>query len=375
MEPSITELTISGFRTLKNFNVKGLGRVNLITGRNNTGKSSILEAIRILASRSLITTLTDILRYREEYIDAKESSRQDKPNTAFSVTSLFTSFPELSNSIAPIDIKTGGQRITDLSIELRIGWLASEMKKIKNDIQSDDETQSSYIKDDQKPVLVVKTPNSHFIFSARDNSQNLLDLKHYHRSVIKAEPSILSMFVSAYGGERTANLGALWDGIVLSNNEQDVIKALQIIEPEITAVTMIGGESQPRTAIVRTGNFSRPVPLRSFGDGMNRLFGIILSLVNAKGGFLLIDEFENGMHHTVQLDAWRIIFSLAQSLDVQVFATSHSWDAIESFQKAAEETKEDGALIRLTRKGEDIIPTVFKEKELAIATRAGIEVR
>ena len=64
---------------------------------------------------------------------------------------------------------------------------------------------------------------------------------------------------------------------------------------------------------------------------------IVLSLVNARGGVLLIDEFENGLHYSVQLDAWRMIFNLAQSLNVQVFATTHSWDAVESFQTAAAE--------------------------------------
>ena len=77
----------------------------------------------------------------------------------------------------------------------------------------------------------------------------------------------------------------------------------------------------------------------------------------------------------VQLDVWRAIFRLAKTLDVQVFATSHSWDAIEAFQKAAAETPEQGVLIRLTRKGDNIVSTLFREDELAVATRDGIEVR
>ena len=90
---------------------------------------------------------------------------------------------------------------------------------------------------------------------------------------------------------------------------------------------------------------------------------------------LLIDEFENGMHHTVQLDAWRAVFKLSQRLGIQVFATSHSWDSIEAFRKAAAETPEEGVLARLSRRGEEIIPTVFHEDELAVATRDRIEVR
>jgi hypothetical protein len=197
------------------------------------------------------------------------------------------------------------------------------------------------------------------------------------RGDLPEEPRMPCVFVSPYGGERTANLGPLWDKIALSDREKDVVEALKIIAPDIMAVSMVGGEAQrqTRTAIVRSSGFQRPVPLRSFGDGLNRLFGVVLSLVNAKDGFLLIDEFENGMHHTVQLDVWRGILRLAKLLNVQVFATSHSWDAIEAFQKAAVEDPEVGVLVRLTRKGDNVIPTLFQEKELTVATRDRIEVR
>lgn len=70
-----------------------------------------------------------------------------------------------------------------------------------------------------------------------------------------------------------------------------------------------------------------------------------------------------------------MIFKLAAAFDVQVFATSHSWDTIEAFQKAAAETSGEGVLVRFARKGEDITPTVFGEDELSIATRDRIEVR
>lgn len=183
--------------------------------------------------------------------------------------------------------------------------------------------------------------------------------------------------MSPYGGERTATLGTLWDKIALTDNEKDVVQALRIMVGDVEAVSMVGGEGprQTRTAIVRSGGFKRPVPLRSFGDGLNRLFGIVLSLVNAKEGLLLIDEFENGMHHTIQLDVWRAIFRLSEQLRIQVFATSHSWDAVESFQRAAAEDPAEGLLIRLSRKGDSVIPTLFREDELAVATREHIEVR
>ena len=111
-------------------------------------------------------------------------------------------------------------------------------------------------------------------------------------------------------------------------------------------------------------------------DGMIRALGISLALVNAKDGILLIDEFENGLYYSVQPDLWRLIFQVARRLNVQVFATTHSWDCIKAFQQAAQENaQEEGIVIRLSLKKGAVNVTLFDEEELGIATREQIEVR
>ena len=90
---------------------------------------------------------------------------------------------------------------------------------------------------------------------------------------------------------------------------------------------------------------------------------------------LLIDEFENGLHYTVQLDAWRMVFQLATRLDVQVFATSHSLDTIEAFQKASIESPEEGMYLRLSRWQDGVINLAWGADELASAIDGKIEMR
>jgi len=375
MSPKIETLSIKRFRTLKELSLEGLGRVNLITGRNNTGKSSVLEALRILASDASIAVIHDILRFREENLgDTDDTSRTIEADRNFPWSSLFNGFPEFSPSLLPIEIiASGAKRVMNLTMEAE--WFTEErdeqgMRRIvplQQDFFSDD---------DLIPALVISA----------GEGRRVLPLDYFRRSSYRnrafrpdsiSESRMPCTFVSAYGGERTATLGTLWDNIALSDFETAVTEALRIIDSSIVAVSMVGGEGarSMRTAIVRSTRFSRPVPLRSFGDGLNRLFGIILTLVNTKGGLLLIDEFENGMHHSIQADAWRAIFKLSTELDIQVVATSHSWDAVKAFQTAASESPEDGTLVRLTKRNEEVIPTLFRESELAIATRDHIEVR
>ena len=186
------------------------------------------------------------------------------------------------------------------------------------------------------------------------------------------------VYLDPFSSRSTSQMGALWDAVALTDAEQEIVKALKVISADIQAVSMIGSDerhARPRTAIAKSSRYPSPVPLRTFGDGVNRLFGVILSLCNARNGVLLVDEIENGLHYSVQTEIWRTIFRLANDLNVQVFATSHSWDCVRAFQEAASESPEDGVLVRLSVKDDTIIPTLFTERELEIITRDQVEVR
>ena len=113
------------------------------------------------------------------------------------------------------------------------------------------------------------------------------------------------------------------------------------------------------------------------GDGINRILTIILALVNSDNGFLLIDEFENGLHHTVQEQLWNVIFNLAQKLNVQIFVTTHSEDCISGFENILNSPNNslDGKLIRLDNDNGTIKQVEFNAKELKIATDQNIETR
>lgn len=371
------DLYIKGFRGIKELSIPRLGRVTLITGKNNTGKSSVLEALRLHAENAVAPVIRSILEYREEYIwRANEEERPFEPDGEFHISPLFHGFPQLSEDFGPIVISTRG-RSYPMNLTMQVAWFGGgpDPDEPRRLVTRGDalfgETEGVY-------VLVAET---------EDEEQRIRPLESLLRHVPPLgrrgrlgpaeEARMPSVFVSPYGGERTSALGRLWDGIALTDGEEDVVEALRIIDPHISAVSMIGGEapSRRRIAIVRADNFSRPVALRSFGDGVNRLFAMALSLVNARDGILLIDEFENGLHYSVQLDAWRMIFKLAQRLDVQVFATTHSWDTIEAFQKAAAESPEEGMYLRLSRWRDGTLLLDFEEEELTKATRHKMEIR
>ena len=105
------------------------------------------------------------------------------------------------------------------------------------------------------------------------------------------------------------------------------------------------------------------------------LFGVALALANSRGGFLLIDEAENGIHHSVQKNFWRMVMEAAEANDVQVLATTHSWDCVRGFSQAANELDAEGRLVRIERDGGKAKAIEYSEVDLGIIAEQGKEVR
>lgn len=183
--------------------------------------------------------------------------------------------------------------------------------------------------------------------------------------------------VSSKGEQQTA-LDKLWSSVSMSENEEFVIRALQIIEPRIKRFNILTldnvGKGQGTVPFVMLEGESNRVRLGAMGDGINRILTIILSLINCKGGIFLLDEFENGLHYSVQSMLWNIIFELAELLDIQVFATTHSNDCISSFAQASDD--KDGLAIRLDLIENELRAQLYdNSKELVFAINESIELR
>jgi hypothetical protein len=195
------------------------------------------------------------------------------------------------------------------------------------------------------------------------------------------EAQYLCQFVAT---ENLSNrqLASLWDITSLTKLESEVINALRLIDHRVRGIAFVEcfgedmiNDPHPRIPLVKLDGIDDPFPLKSMGDGMTRLLHIIVALVNAKNGLLLIDEFENGLHWSVQSKVWDIIFQLSEKLNVQVFATTHSRDCIAGFDDAWNNYPELGAFFRLDRKNDIIKATEYTLETLTDSLEVDVEVR
>jgi hypothetical protein len=135
--------------------------------------------------------------------------------------------------------------------------------------------------------------------------------------------------------------------------------------------------SQAREAILHGDiGLTRLIPMALMGEGMRRVLSIVLAVANASGGVVLIDEIENGLHYSVQKKVWQAISQAARQADVQVFATTHSWECLRAAHEAfASEEQYDFRLLRLDRRGEEVECLSYDRDMIETALDKGLELR
>jgi len=321
----LDHIHIENFRLFKNLDIPKVGQVNLITGKNNSGKTTLLEMLRIWANRFSsvgINTAIDLM-----LINRGEANG----NIEEAYKTIFYRYEEGIPSL--------------FNKELSIAYL--------------------------------RDPDfGQFLLSTRVNTQNQTNVHRRMNSGPKiiANPSNDNSFYVPAGFELINS--HLWKKIKLTDKEDKVCEVLHVIEPGIERIDI---DESDGSAMVRLKNSPKPLPLKNFGEGMNRLLTVALGLVSAENDMLLIDEIDLGLHHSVQRLLWEIVFQKSKDLNVQVFATTHSSDCVQAFSDVANKPEYAGLgnYIRLQRskKDGDIVAVDYEMEELESAMDLNLETR
>lgn len=368
----LRDLRISGFRGLREFAMTGLGRVNLLVGTNNCGKSSVLEAIHALVAASDPSPLWEAQLRRGELVEGSTERQTD-------VAHLFFGH-QFRNGIRFSVEGSGptGPRAFGVRAYVRDAG-AKDANGDGEDMTPQDDTPrqaSAYIRLDwlgspRAPLRLPLTRNG----GLRERRVRM------PRLGVEVEPQNTVSLITTEGLSRE-NVTAMFGAVALTPGEKLVLQALQTIEPEIERIALVGTYTTPSAVREPTHDArgglammvgGQRIPIGSMGDGIWRLLGIALSLVRARGGVLLVDEIDTGLHYSVLVDMWRLVLETARSLDVQVFATTHSRDCYEALAAITEPGRNEISLQRIERGKVDAV--AFSELEIKQAADRGLEVR
>ncbi len=333
----IDSFVIENFRLFRHLEISRFGQVNLFVGKNNSGKSALLEALELYASNVSLQTIRSLVLGREESWNEKSQSEvQRNPDNPARHLFRGHQLPKFGSE----GIKIGSNKNKSDQINIvtaAFHWAFDEegdpvRRRLSAEELRDSDLEVEY-------CLIALTEN-------KFRRLAISKFRTVSHPLTEIDPLYSFQTVPTRNME-AQKVALLWDLIGLTSLADEVVDGLKLIEPSIRGILFVENGRQGRIPLASCEGATEPFPLKSMGDGMTRLFHIIVALVNAKNGIVLIDEFENGLHWSVQPSIWKALFRLAKQLNVQVFATTHSRDCVAGFENAWAEYPDQGAFFRL----------------------------
>lgn len=364
MEKHIREFTIHAYKGIHDLNLEHLNLINILTGDNNSGKTSVLELLSTLDNPQnigawLLCARTDNSRMRNRLYFNGFYNMFPIDNDKKELSYTFIDADNVSNTV-------------NVSAEIEETQISErEMYRINGLLR----TGSTKQDDDIVDALCMSLYT--YINKHKVNEDKIYDFQtRISRFVNKKAYFVRTIYVSPFDHAGSAlNLNP-----ILSDPElyEEILSILQTFDENITNINALKNDNNPYVTeyMVLTNNHPKALPLSAYGDGMKKAMLLLSAVVRARDGILLLDEFETAIHTSAMDSIFSWLLKSAIKLNVQVFLTSHSKEAIEKVLQCSAELQPYINLYTLYNfKGKNYIRTMTCQEAINAKDNLGLELR
>lgn len=291
------KLSIQHFRGIKSLQTDALAQINIFLGRNNSGKTSVLEALFLAPG---VGDYPPLLLNHVRGVPPDESLVESNAYMFFK-----------RDYSLPIIIKTKGSGIfDDIGTRVEINPIFEEVDKMDQSIKSEGIKSTTGI---QFPTGLNVS-----VEYKRENKEG----KKLSKTVVNFLPT----------RQIDANTIPNFERIVELGLKGDLVELLQEFDRSITGIELIRDK-----IMLRIEGMDHLLPIQFVGDGLRRFFSIWAAVCNPNNQIVLIDEIDNGIHHSSYCLLWKALLKVAERRsDLQIFVTTHNEEAVLELEEAIE---------------------------------------
>lgn len=364
----LTELYIENYRGIENLVLDRLGKINIIAGANNTGKTSILEVIESLQ------TPNNLMAWRK--IGRREG------NTSRVTTTVY----DTMKSLFPISLGTDGDSIVFCGKNNDKEFQVILTSKCYDTLVSEEQLNAlKGIRDIHTDTMEADTEYETKVMELGYFVDGLEAGKDIVYSIQRGLPMRVSNRECAiidnivYISPTQHAQGMFFLDSLLTDPElyEQFVEIMRQFDPDFISVNSVEEEkSFGRKYVVLSKNHKEGLLLNAYGDGMKKAMLLLSAVLKAKDGILLLDEFETAIHMSAMKNVFDWILKTADKLNVQIFMTSHSIEAIETVLKCCPDVQEDMRMLTLVKAEEGIkVRNIDAKKAIQLLDVYGLELR
>ena len=368
MSGFISNINISSYRGIKNLQLKDLEQINILTGDNNSGKTSVLEIINTFSQPDQIKSWLDVSR-EDNYL-LGGISIYERLNDLFNVNSEEKKVEyiiETKTEQTKVELvgKDSEAELTEEDYYDKLGYL-----RVRD------------VEDENTGDVLITVPKAELEVRINGKKTDKLSVYEGQRrktiSLVKKgrrEP-LNTVYISPFGHIN----GNLFLNDILNNPElyEEMLEILKEFDPGIISINYDNGGRQSIRGFYKilSKENNRALPLNMYGDGMKKAVLLMSAVIKARDGILLLDEFETAIHTSAMDKVFKWILETSMKLNVQVFLTSHSREAIDKVLRCSEYVRSKTAIFTLYKDEEgNSVRRMTAEKALKLKEEMGLELR
>lgn len=357
----ITKLSIQGFKGFEKLEVSRLSRITLLGGRNNVGKTSLLEALFMFLDRLNPQMILRQFAWRGVGSIAFDPEAMWAP--------VFYDY-DLNRKITIVAAVNGNEermtiRFNPQYVPPSIPASTTGTAITPRQIRTDQKPEPSYALDISYDNKRMKNQTAHLLMGV-----NGIGIHIDKANLDSRRAAFLGVRVPANPSDDAQKFGQL----DILGKQEKIVDFLRIIEPNLKSLSSVAmGEI---SMIHGDIGLSRKIPVAYLGDGVSRLLSIILAIATSRNGIVIIDECENGIHYSAMPKIWEAVAKAAREYDCQVIGTTHSYECLEAaYNGIPVDLRNDFSYVRIDRTDSGTTAKCFDYELLKTAIETNMEVR
>jgi AAA15 family ATPase/GTPase len=357
----ITDVLIRNFKCFKSLTVPELGRITLISGRNNVGKTALLEALFLF------------LDQRNPGMTIQQYGRRGVEQVTLTMEEIwgptFRNYAMDAEILISLTINGNREQVKfRFNLEF-IPPVPTTVQTEERQIPTDEELTTLAVDIEYSTGSGEKIVLHHYCDPNNNNRPTI---------VSKTKPSKISLpsasFFASKKHVQANETAEQFSNLAQQDREGEAVEFLKIIEPDLQTLKIIK-KGAVSSVHGKLEGLPHTLPIHFMGEGMEKLLSLIVAITHSPNRVIFLDEMENGLHYSIMPKIWEALGKALRKYDCQLITTTHSYECLQAAHEGLSEMPDDFRYIRLHRKGEDISAKLSNYDMIGTAMKTNLEVR